>query len=172
VGHQWYWAYIYFLHYESGVTNYFNGVHTFMCYNSVLCSSDDLRVGEARLLEVSSRLVLPINQELNIQVTSGDVIHCWAIPSLGVKIDAVPGRLNSFPLFILRPGSYFGLCSEICGVNHSFMRMGFFFFVLYILYKQIKKFFTNSFYYVFSRYTIFKLNLLGKLKIFKGEIFY
>ena len=75
VGHQWYWAYIYFLHYESGVTNYFNGVHTFMCYNSVLCSSDDLRVGEARLLEVSSRLVLPIkNIELFNNKTWCEVI--------------------------------------------------------------------------------------------------
>jgi len=124
VGHQWYWAYIYFLHYERGVIDYFNGVYTFIYYNSVLCPHDDLVRGEARLLEVGSRLVLPINQELNIQVTSADVLHCWAIPSLGVKIDAVPGRLNSFPLFILEAGSYFGMCSEICGVNHSFMPIG------------------------------------------------
>jgi len=138
VGHQWYWAYIYFLHYERGVIDYFNGVYTFIYYNSVLCPHDDLVRGEARLLEVGSRLVLPINQELNIQVTSADVLHCWAIPSLGVKIDAVPGRLNSFPLFILEAGSYFGMCSEICGVNHSFMRMVFTSFV--------------SFYYILCDY--------------------
>jgi len=90
-------------------------------FDSIIRLIDDIRMGEARLLEVDNRLVCPVNQELNILVTSGDVLHCWSVPSLGVKVDAVPGRLNSFPLFILSSGNYYGLCSEICGVNHSFM---------------------------------------------------
>jgi len=98
-----------------------NSVCFSLYFDSIIRLIDDMRVGEARLLEVDNRLVCPVNQELNILVTSGDVLHCWSVPSLGIKVDAVPGRLNSFPLFILNSGNYYGLCSEICGVNHSFM---------------------------------------------------
>ncbi len=82
---------------------------------------EDLNVGEFRLLEVDNRVVLPTNVHIRVIITSSDVLHCWAVPSLGVKMDAVPGRLNMSSLFIKREGLYFGQCSELCGVNHGFM---------------------------------------------------
>ncbi len=81
----------------------------------------DLEIGDLRLLSVDNRLVLPIETEIRVLVTAGDVLHSFAVPSLGVKIDAVPGRLNQTNMFIRRPGMYYGQCSEICGANHSFM---------------------------------------------------
>jgi heme/copper-type cytochrome/quinol oxidase subunit 2 len=74
-----------------------------------------------RLLEVDNRLVLPIKTRLRILVTSSDVLHSWAVPSLGVKIDACPGRLNCVYVYIKRPGVFHGQCSELCGVKHGFM---------------------------------------------------
>jgi cytochrome c oxidase subunit 2 len=74
-----------------------------------------------RLLEVYNRVVLPIKTHIRVLVTSSDVLHCWAIPSFGVKIDACPGRLNQTTIFLKRAGTYYGQCSEICGVNHGFM---------------------------------------------------
>ena len=65
--------------------------------------------------------MLPTNTHLRVLVTSSDVLHCWAVPSLGVKIDACPGRLNQVSMFIKREGVFYGQCSEICGVNHGFM---------------------------------------------------
>jgi heme/copper-type cytochrome/quinol oxidase subunit 2 len=81
--------------------------------------SDD--PGKFRLLEVDNRVVLPIQTHIRVVVTAADVLHCWAIPSLGVKLDACPGRLNQTSLFIKREGVFYGQCSEICGVNHGFM---------------------------------------------------
>lgn len=81
----------------------------------------DLEFGLPRLLEVDNRLVLPFRQVIRVLVRSGDVIHAWAVPSLGLKMDAVPGRINQVFTFISRPGIYYGQCSEICGANHSFM---------------------------------------------------
>jgi heme/copper-type cytochrome/quinol oxidase subunit 2 len=72
-------------------------------------------------LEVDNRVVLPTNTHLRVLVTAGDVLHCWAIPSFGVKMDACPGRLNQISMFIKRDGVYYGQCSEICGINHGFM---------------------------------------------------
>jgi heme/copper-type cytochrome/quinol oxidase subunit 2 len=83
--------------------------------------SEDLDKGQLRLLEVDERVVLPINTHIRVIVTAADVLHSWAIPSLGVKLDGCPGRLNQTSLFIKRPGVYYGQCSEICGVNHGFM---------------------------------------------------
>ena len=83
--------------------------------------TDDLAFGFPRLLEVDNRLVLPFRQVIRVLVRSGDVIHSWAVPRLGVKMDAVPGRINQLFTFISRPGIYYGQCSEICGANHSFM---------------------------------------------------
>ena len=74
-----------------------------------------------RLLEVDNKLYLPIETNVRLLITSADVLHCWAVPALGVKLDACPGRLNQTSLYIKRPGTFYGQCSEICGVNHGFM---------------------------------------------------
>jgi cytochrome c oxidase subunit 2 len=81
----------------------------------------DLEEGQLRLLEVDSRLVVPVNSHIRIIVTSTDVIHDLAVPSLGLKIDAVPGRLNQTSFCSLRTGVFRGQCSEICGVYHGYM---------------------------------------------------
>ena len=83
---------------------------------------DDLELGQLRLLEVDNRVVVPAKTHLRMIITSADVLHSWAVPSLGVKCDAVPGRLNQTSIFIKREGVYYGQCSELCGTNHSFMR--------------------------------------------------
>ena len=83
--------------------------------------TNDLEIGSPRLLEVDNRLILPFRVLVRVLVSSGDVIHSWAIPCLGVKMDAVPGRINQLFTYIMRPGVYYGQCSEICGANHRFM---------------------------------------------------
>jgi len=83
--------------------------------------TSDLELGDNRLLEVDNSLVLPIQSHVRLMVTSADVIHSFAVPSLGIKVDAIPGRLNQSDLFMKRPGLFYGQCSEICGSNHSFM---------------------------------------------------
>lgn len=83
--------------------------------------TEDLEEGNFRLLEVDHRVVLPMGVEVRFLVTSADVIHAWTIPALGVKVDAVPGRLNQLGFTVNRPGVFYGQCSEICGSNHSFM---------------------------------------------------
>lgn len=82
---------------------------------------DDLQLGQLRLLEVDNRVVVPANTHLRMLITSADVLHSWAVPSLGIKCDAVPGRLNQVSLFIKREGVFYGQCSELCGTNHAFM---------------------------------------------------
>jgi len=82
---------------------------------------EDLQIGQLRLLEVDNRMVIPVNTHIRVIVSAADVLHSWAVPSLGVKCDAVPGRLNQISLFIKREGVYYGQCSEICGINHGFM---------------------------------------------------
>jgi len=74
-----------------------------------------------RLLKVDNDIYLPTHSHLRILVTSTDVIHSWAVPSLGVKVDACPGRLNQLSIYIERIGQFFGQCSELCGLNHAFM---------------------------------------------------
>ena len=108
VGHQWYWRYEF--------NNYFK-----FSFDSFMIPTNELEFGLPRLLEVDNRLVLPYRQIIRVLVSSRDVIHAWAIPRLGVKMDAVPGRINQLFTFITRPGVYYGQCSEICGANHSFM---------------------------------------------------
>nr|YP_011007921.1 cytochrome oxidase subunit II [Aureophycus aleuticus]WBP69752.1 cytochrome oxidase subunit II [Aureophycus aleuticus] len=100
-------------------------------FDSYLIAEDDLVIPEVsgtgkagkvfRLLEVDNRLVVPTNTHIRVLVTSADVLHSWAVPSLGVKVDACPGRLNQVFLFIKREGVFYGQCSELCGVNHGFM---------------------------------------------------
>lgn len=81
----------------------------------------DLPNGGLRLLEVDNRLALPIRTNIRLIITAADVLHSWAIPALGVKMDACPGRLNQVSLHLNRSGVFYGQCSELCGINHSFM---------------------------------------------------
>jgi cytochrome c oxidase subunit 2 len=81
----------------------------------------DLEAGQLRLLEVDNRVVVPVDTHIRFIVTGQDVIHDWAVPALGLKMDAVPGRLNQTSIIVQRPGVYYGQCSEICGVYHAFM---------------------------------------------------
>jgi cytochrome c oxidase subunit 2 len=81
----------------------------------------DLESGQLRLLEVDNRLVLPVDTHIRVIVTATDVLHDWAVPSLGIKVDACPGRLNQVSTLIQRQGVYYGQCSELCGAYHAFM---------------------------------------------------
>nr|AMP87988.1 cytochrome c oxidase subunit 2 [Microhyla butleri] len=108
IGHQWYWSYEY-----SDFAN--------LNFDSYMIPTNDLTPGQFRLLEVDNRMVTPIGMATRIIITADDVLHSWAVPSLGVKTDAIPGRLNQASFLISRPGVYYGQCSEICGANHSFM---------------------------------------------------
>jgi heme/copper-type cytochrome/quinol oxidase subunit 2 len=92
-----------------------------LAFDSYMVAEDDLTFGSLRLLEVDRRIVLPEQTHIRVLVTAADVLHSWAVPSFGVKVDACPGRLNQTNLFIKRQGLYYGQCSEICGVNHGFM---------------------------------------------------
>jgi cytochrome c oxidase subunit 2 len=113
IGHQWYWAYEY--------SDYVVKNGNTIVFDSYMISEDDLEPGQLRLLEVDNRVVLPCSTHLRILVTGADVLHSWAIPSLGIKMDACPGRLNQVSAFISRESTFYGQCSEICGVNHGFM---------------------------------------------------
>nr|WMQ72167.1 cytochrome oxidase subunit II [Okanagana occidentalis] len=108
IGHQWYWSYEYsdFLNVE---------------FDSYMKSMNNLDGDEFRLIEVDNRMILPFSTQIRLMITSTDVLHSWAMPSLGIKVDAVPGRLNQASILINRPGLIYGQCSEICGSNHSFM---------------------------------------------------
>lgn len=108
IGHQWYWTYEY--------TDYGG-----LIFNSYILPPLFLNPGDLRLLEVDNRVVLPIEAPVRIIITSQDVLHSWTIPTLGLKTDAIPGRLNQTTFTAIRPGVYYGQCSEICGANHSFM---------------------------------------------------
>nr|AAS18907.1 cytochrome c oxidase subunit 2 [Achelia bituberculata] len=105
IGHQWYWSYEY---------SDFNNLE----FDSFMLPQNDSLV---RLLEVDNRMVVPIDTDIRILTTSMDVIHSWTIPSLGVKMDSLPGRINQSVFNVIRSGVYVGQCSEICGANHSFM---------------------------------------------------
>ena len=110
VGHQWYWSYEYSDYDVSELE-----------FDSYMIPTSDLEEGDNRLLEVDNCLVLPIQSHIRVLVTGADVIHSFAVPSLGIKSDAVPGRLNQSNIFLKRSGLFYGQCSEICGSNHSFM---------------------------------------------------
>lgn len=108
LGHQWYWSYEY--------TDYED-----LIFDSYIIPTSELKPGQLRLLEVDNRVVLPAELTIRILISSEDVLHSWAVPSLGLKTDAIPGRLNQTTLLSTRPGLYYGQCSEICGSNHSFI---------------------------------------------------
>ena len=106
-GHQWYWSYDY--------------PDQNLNFDAFMVSDDDLKPGQLRLLTTDTEVVLPVGVPVRVLLSADDVIHSWAVPSLGVKTDAVPGRSNETWLRIDRPGTYYGQCSELCGVNHGFM---------------------------------------------------
>nr|AAM46136.1 cytochrome c oxidase subunit II [Ateles chamek] len=108
VGHQWYGSYEY--------SDYVD-----LAFDSYIMPTYFLEPGEFRLLEVDNRTTLPMEADIRMLISSQDVLHSWAVPSLGVKADAIPGRLNQAMLASMRPGLFYGQCSEICGSNHSFM---------------------------------------------------
>ena len=82
---------------------------------------DSLELGQFRLLDVDNKVIVPVDTHIRLIITGADVIHSWAVPSLGIKIDAVPGRLNQTSILAERTGVFYGQCSEICGVWHGFM---------------------------------------------------
>lgn len=90
-------------------------------FDSYMKPRVELALGEFRLLETDKPLVIPFNKNIRILVTAGDVLHSWGVSGLGVKVDAVPGRLNRSYINVLRSRVFFGQCSEICGANHSFI---------------------------------------------------
>jgi cytochrome c oxidase subunit 2 len=113
VGHQWYWSYEY--------SDYVNESGESIEFDSYMIPESDLELGQFRLLEVDNRVIVPTDTHIRLIVTGADVIHSFAVPSLGVKIDAVPGRLNQTSILAERTGTFYGQCSEICGVWHGFM---------------------------------------------------
>nr|YP_009373443.1 cytochrome c oxidase subunit II [Echyridella menziesii]AQT38526.1 cytochrome c oxidase subunit 2 [Echyridella menziesii] len=111
IGHQWYWSYEYS---DVGQVE----------YDSYMVGVPDMVDGGYRLLEVDNRCVLPFGVDSRVLVSSMDVVHAWAVPSVGVKADAIPGRINQLAVHLIGSGVMYGQCSEICGVNHSFMPIG------------------------------------------------
>lgn len=107
-GHQWYWSYEY-------------PDHGGIAFDALMVDDADLQAGQPRLLATDGQVYLPVDTKIRVQVTSGDVIHAWALPAAGVKMDAVPGRLNELWVELTRPGVYYGQCSELCGQLHGFM---------------------------------------------------
>ncbi len=108
IGNQWYWTYEYPDH--DGLT-----------FDSNLIPDEELKEGQPRLLSVDNPVVLPANTNIRLLLSSNDVIHNWAMPSLAIKLDTTPGRVNETWTHINKPGDYYGMCSELCGVNHGFM---------------------------------------------------
>nr|YP_010564885.1 cytochrome c oxidase subunit 2 [Pallenopsis patagonica]UZA61340.1 cytochrome c oxidase subunit 2 [Pallenopsis patagonica] len=105
IGHQWYWSYEY---------SDFNNIE----FDSFMLPNSDSIM---RLLEVDNRMMIPMNMSIRMLTTSADVIHSWTIPTMSIKMDSLPGRINQSILNSTRPGIFMGQCSEICGANHSFM---------------------------------------------------
>nr|YP_010172888.1 cytochrome c oxidase subunit II [Melanoplus differentialis]AIC35124.1 cytochrome oxidase subunit II [Melanoplus bivittatus]AIC35126.1 cytochrome oxidase subunit II [Melanoplus mexicanus]AIC35125.1 cytochrome oxidase subunit II [Melanoplus differentialis]AYM85040.1 cytochrome c oxidase subunit 2 [Melanoplus bivittatus]QSH90701.1 cytochrome c oxidase subunit 2 [Melanoplus differentialis] len=108
IGRQWYWSYEY---------SDFENIE----FDTYMTPENDLEINGFRLLDVDNRTILPMNTEVRVLTSASDVLHSWAVPALGIKIDATPGRLNQGTFTMNRPGLFFGQCSEICGANHSFM---------------------------------------------------
>lgn len=113
VGHQWYWSYEY--------SDYANDNGDSINFDSYMIPTTDLEVGQLRLLEVDNQVIVPVNTHIRLILTAADVLHSWAVPSFGIKLDCLPGRLNQASLFVKREGTFYGQCSEICGINHAFM---------------------------------------------------
>ena len=112
-GHQWYWSYQY--------PDFLSDDNEELEFDSYLVPESDLEEGKLRMLEVDNRVILPEITHTRFIISSGDVIHSYACPSLGIKCDAYPGRLNQVSVLVNREGTFFGQCSEICGILHSSM---------------------------------------------------
>lgn len=110
IGHQWYWEYEYTDFWINGEV---------VTFDSYIIPASDLEMGIFRQLETDNRIVLPISSKVRILVSSADVLHSWTVPRLGVKADAVPGRINQLNVIANIPGVLYGQCSEICGSQHS-----------------------------------------------------
>lgn len=108
IGHQWYWSYEYT---DLGEVS----------FDSYITQTPTLEARGFRSLDVDARAVVPFHTQIRVLVTAADVIHSWALPRAGVKVDAVPGRLNQVGFFRMVAGVFFGQCSEICGANHRFI---------------------------------------------------
>nr|AYR05272.1 cytochrome c oxidase subunit 2 [Coleoptera sp. ACP-2013] len=108
IGHQWYWSYEY-----SDFKN--------LEFDSYMIPNNEMKLFNFRLLDVDNRMIIPYQTQIRTLITSADVIHSWTIPSIGIKMDGTPGRLNQMSFIMNQPGLFFGQCSEICGTNHSFM---------------------------------------------------
>jgi cytochrome c oxidase subunit 2 len=121
IGNQWYWTYeaVRFVN-DNNLLESQNRVESFVI-EARMIEENELLPGQLRLLETDQTLFIPVKQSLHFLVTSTDVIHSWSIPSLGIKIDAVPGRINHTSFILEKPGIYYGQCSELCGTNHAFM---------------------------------------------------
>ena len=131
IGHQWYWSYEYIMEniflYDALLDN--KAVNPYKeheilyrySFDSYMIPGDELKSHQMRLLDTTNPLVIPVAKYASVTVTSSDVIHSFAVPALGIKIDAVPGRLNTVSMYIMELGHYYGQCSELCGVNHGFM---------------------------------------------------
>ena len=107
VGYQWYWGYEY--------------PDENIIFDSYMVEEDDLKPGQPRLLAVDNEIVVPVNKVVKVLITANDVLHAWALPSFGVKRDAMPGRVNETWFKADRVGTYYGQCSELCGIKHAFM---------------------------------------------------
>jgi cytochrome c oxidase subunit 2 len=108
IGHQWYWTYEYP---DLGDVE----------FDAIMLEEDELEEGQLRLLETDNRVVVPVDTNIRLLTTADDVIHAWAIPAFGVKLDSVPGRINEAWFRVDEEGIYYGQCSELCGTNHGFM---------------------------------------------------
>lgn len=107
-GNQWYWSYAY-------------PDHDGISFDSLYVFPEDLEEGQPRMLTVDNPVVLPVDTDIRVLQNSNDVIHNWAVPALGLKLDTTPGRVNETWVRINDEGTYYGMCSELCGVNHGFM---------------------------------------------------
>jgi cytochrome c oxidase subunit 2 len=107
-GQQWFWSYTY-------------PDHGDFEFDSIMIPDDEIKKGQLRLLEVDNRVVVPVNTNVRLLLTASDVLHAWAIPAFGVKMDTVPGRVNETWMRASREGTYYGQCSELCGVGHGYM---------------------------------------------------
>ena len=107
IGYQWYWGYEY--------------PDENIIFESYMVEDKDLRPDQPRLLAVDNEVVVPVNKVVKVLITANDVLHAWALPSFGVKRDAVPGRINETWFKAEKVGTYYGQCSELCGIKHAFM---------------------------------------------------
>ncbi len=119
IGKQWYWNYELEFPFLNPID--FRLGFKRRIFDSYMLNTGDLILGQLRNLEVDQSLLLPLKTHVDFIITADDVLHSFALPSLGVKVDAVPGRLNHMGVFVERPGIFYGQCSELCGTNHAFM---------------------------------------------------